>query len=379
VAVSLDTDFPGGNGLLLELDETPDRVAARFAIEPKNCPEPLWFHFRLTGLAGRPIRCVLANAEQTLGGQDWSRNRPVFRPAGGRWQRAQLPEPVPTPGGRTEWAWEFESPRDALEMAHCYPYLPEDLERTLEELERAFQIETIGVTPAGRRLIRLYSALPGPSRPAVLLTARHHAGETPGSWVLDGLLRRVADEDALRDKLTWWAVPIVNLDDVVAGSYGKDPWPHDCNRAYGEHTQRRVEAFAITADARRLKDGSARMLAADLHAPAHGELRSYVPLSGWDGSGEINPVGEEFANRFHAAVPEELRSPVAHRTPTVNTSRQPGMSCSRWMRNVLGVEAVSIETSYQGNGERYYDVEDYRRIGAALAETIADWLGVAGR
>lgn len=374
MTVHFDTDFPGGNGFLMELSETPEAATVRFAVEPKNCPEPLWFHFRLSGLSGRPVRCVMTNPEQTLGGWDWSRNRPAFRPTGGDWQRTPTAEPVKTAGGRCEWAWDIDPGGDVLEFANCYPYQPEDLENTLEELGPAFRTETIGVTPAGHELVRLYSDLPDAARPAVLLAARHHAGETPGSWVLDGLLRRVAEDESLRRAITFWAIPIVNIDDTVAGSYGKDPYPHDCNRAYGESTQRRPEMFAITNDARRLKDGSARLLGVDLHAPSHGEHRSYVPLSGWGGTGEINPIGEDFAERFNAAVPDRLRSPVAHVTPTGNYTRQPGMSFSRWMRNVLGVECVSLETSYQGNGDRYYTIEDYRTLGATLAETIADWL-----
>ncbi|MGC9455016.1 MAG: M14-type cytosolic carboxypeptidase [Phycisphaerae bacterium] len=371
--VQFETDFPGGNGLLMELDESPKGVNVRFAVEPKNCPEPLWFHFRVAGLTGRGVRCVMTNPEQTLGGPDWSHNRPVFRPAGGLWQRAPLPEALQTPGGRTEWAWDLGT-ADTVEFANCYPYQPEDLESTLDELDGVFQPETIGVTPAGRELVRLYSELPSDGKPAVLIAARHHAGETPGSWVLDGLLRQVAADESLLQAVTWWAIPIVNTDDTVAGSYGKDPYPHDCNRAYGESTQRRPEMFAITNDARRLRDASSRLLGVDLHAPSHGEQRSYVPLHGWDGSGEINPIAQDFAERFQSAVPEQLRSPEAHVKPTGNYARQPGMSFNRWMRNVLGVECVTLETSYQGNGERYYSIDDYRLLGATLAKTIADWL-----
>ncbi len=374
MAVSFQTDFPGGNGFLMELDESPERVVVRFAVEPKNCPEPLWFHFRLMGLAGRKARCVMTNPEQTLGGWDWSHNRPVFRPAGGDWRRTDPAEPLNTPGGRCEWAWDIDPGGDVLEFAHCYPYQPEDLENTLDELGAAFRPETIGITPGGCELVRLYSAPPGADRPAVLLAARHHAGETPGSWVLDGLLRHVATDERMLRAITWWALPIVNLDDVVSGSYGKDPLPHDCNRAYDQSTQRRPEAFAIVQDARRLRDGSARLLSVDLHAPSHGEQHTYIPLSGWDGSGEINPIGQDFADRFNSAVPDKLRSSIAHKTPKGNFSRQPGMSFSRWMRGVLGVESITLETSYQGNGRRYYAIDDYRRIGAALAQTIADWL-----
>jgi predicted deacylase len=242
----------------------------------------------------------------------------------------------------------------------------------------------IGVTYGNRPLGRVFNRLPDGARPGVYLTARHHAGETPGSWALDGLLRHVAADKRLYDPLVWWAVPFVDLDDVIAGSYGKDPFPHDCNRAYGPGGPRRPEASAIEPDLRRFKEAAKGMFFADLHAPGHGEQNSYVPLRGWDADSPINPIAEEFANRFQAAQPADLRSTVAHITPKPGgNSRYPGLCSNRWASEVLNVDAVCVEVSYQGNGRTYYTVGDYRRLGAALADTVAEWLlrpkGLAAR
>ena len=375
MAISLRTDFPGGNGLLLGADESGGRSALRFAAEPRNCPQALWFHFRLSGLGGRGVRVVLANPEQTLGGSDWSRNRPVCRCGDGPWARLGLPGRVDTAGGRVEWAWDIDADADEIEMAHCFPYQLAELEATLARLEGAFQAEMIGVTLAGRPMPRVFNRLPGGNQPGVFLTARHHAGETPGSWALDGLMRHVAAHTRLFEKIAWWAVPMVNLDDVIAGSYGKDPFPHDCNRAYGPGTPRRPEAFAVMRDAGRLKDTCTRMLFIDIHAPGHPERANYVPLRGWDNDSPITPIGEEFANRFLAAQPADIRSPKAHVTPKPGGNDvYAGTSSRTWAQTVLGVEAISLEISYQGNEEKDYAVEDYHRLGAALAETAAQWV-----
>ncbi len=374
MAITWSTDFPGGNGLLLGVEESDGSPVLRFAAEPKNCPQALWFHFRVGGLGGRGGSFVLANPEQTLGGADWSNNCLVWRRQGQPWQRTEKPRRIEAPGGRVEWAWRIDSDADAVELAACFPYQPSDLAATLEQLGGAFERADIGLTLSGRPLGRVFNRLPSADRPAVFLTARHHAGETPGSWVLDGLLRCVAGQQRLHETMTWWAVPMVNLDDVLAGSYGKDPFPHDCNRAYGPPGPRRPEIGAVMADARRLKAASGRMFFADLHAPGHGEQANYVPLRGWDADSPINPIGEAFANAFHAACPEEIRSPKAHVTPAPGPFIYGGMSSRNWAQTVLGVEAISLEISYQGNERKYYTVEDYRRLGAALADTLADWL-----
>lgn len=373
MAISFSVDFPGGNGLLLRADESGRRPVLSFAAEPKNCPQALWFHFRVSGLGGRGARVVLANPEQTLGGWDWSKDRLVWRSGQGAWDRTAAPTRIDTPGGRVEWAWDIDAEGDLIELANCFPYQLTELTSTMEQLGGAFQWTTIGVTLGGMTLPRVFTRLPDANRPAAFLTARHHAGETPGSWVLDGLLRRVAADRRLREEVTWWAVPLVNLDDVVAGSYGKDPCPHDCNRAYGPGP-RRPEIGAVMADARRLKEGSGRMFFADIHAPGHAERANYVPLRGWDADSPANPIAEEFANAFWAACPQDIRSPRAHVTPSPGASTYNGMSSRTWAQTVLGVEAVSLEISYQGNDSTHYGIEDYRRLGTALADTIGQWL-----
>lgn len=376
MTVTFRTDFPGGNGLLLESAANGEKTQVRFAAEPKNCPEAMWFYIRLAGLAGRATRLTLANPEQTLGGVNWSGNRPVFRRlidgAWTPWGRTSPPQAVAV-DGRVEWAWELP-PAAELEWAHCYPYLPTDLDATLAELSGAFKSTMLGLTYANRPLPRVFNRLAQKERPAVFITARHHAGETPGSWVLDGLLRQVAAQPRLQ-AIVWWAVPFVDLDDVLIGSFGKDPYPHDCNRAYGHAGPRRPEAAAVWADVQRLKDASSKLLFLDLHAPSHFEQTVYVPRRGWDPEAPISPIAEDFANRYNQAQPEDIRSPVAHITPAASSeSRHSGYSASRWASEIMGLEAVTIETSYQGNGRKAYEIDDYRRLGAALADVAGDWV-----
>jgi len=186
----------------------------------------------------------------------------------------------------------------------------------------------------------------------------------------------VAGKGPLCEQITWWAIPFVDLDDVIEGSYGKDPFPHDCNRAYGPSGPFRPEAGVVMAEAGRLKKASRRLFFADLHAPGHAERANYVPTRGWEADSPDSPIARPFAERLRAATPEDIRSPVAFITPRPGgNSRYPGLPSNRWARESLGAEAVSLETSYQGNETRDYTIADYRRLGAALAETIAAWLG----
>jgi len=372
--LKLHTDFLGGNGRLLGVEEAGARAVVRFAAEPRNCPLALWFHFRVTGLGERGARCVLANAAQTLGGEDWSNNRLVWRAPGRPWTRTGLPERLDAPGGLVEWAWDLPPDGDEAELAVCFPYQLADLQATLAELAGTFRAATVGLTPHGRELVRVFSDEGGPAKPAVFLTARHHAGETPGSWALDGLLRHVATTPRLLAAATWWAVPFVDLDDAAEGSYGKDPAPKDCNRAYGPGGPTRSEAAAVITDVRRLQKRCELRFFADLHAPSHHEQTVYVPIRGWTVDSPINPIGEAFAERLCARVPEDIRSPIAHVLPAPSSNPFVGFSSTRWAKEVAGVDAACVEFSYQGNGAKAYTLGDYHRLGAALAETLAEWV-----
>lgn len=373
MGIEFSTDFPGGNGLCLGIREgnTEEPVTVRFAAEPKNCPIALWFHFRVTGLAGRTLRLILANPEQTLGGLDWSKNKPVYRSPDTKWQRTDKPIAIATSGGRTEWAYDLPKAQDAVEFAFCFPYQGEDFEAAISEIGDSFHTEEIGISPHGRRILRVRNKYRASDLPGVFLTARHHAGETPGSWVLEGLLRYVARSPKLRESVAWWAVPFVSIDDVVEGSYGKDPWPWDINRAYMHVGLKRPEARAVAVDVRRWAKECKPLLFIDLHAPGHRERENYVniPLED-DEVFEQSPGAKPFAQAYLAQMPEDIRSSCAWKKRTSKVTRYEGLSSSAWARKELSIDAFTIETSYQGNEKVDYTIADYQRMGSALAETI---------
>jgi hypothetical protein len=192
--------------------------------------------------------------------------------------------------------------------------------------------------------------------------------------VLDGLLAYVAQSSKLRKSVAWWAVPLVNIDDVVEGAYGKDPWPWDINRAYSNSGLRRVEARAVALDIRRWAKECKPLLFIDLHAPTHKERQNYVSIpSESDPVFEQSPGAKSFAEMHLAQMPEAIRSSSAWKDTSGWVTRYEGLSSTAWVRKKLEIDAFTIETSYQGNEKMDYTIANYRRMGRALAETIAQW------
>ncbi len=71
------------------------------------------------------------------------------------------------------------------------------------------------------------------------MTARHHACETPGSFVLEGLLEEVLTGQGeavgwLREQGEVLGLPFMDRDGVERGEEGRGRSPHDHNRDYGE-------------------------------------------------------------------------------------------------------------------------------------------------
>jgi hypothetical protein len=370
-----------GNGQILRATRRRGRRHVQFMSEPRASPEPLWFHVSAEGAGGELVRFEWMNADGCLGlggRRELAGVRPVVRVDRGDWARADSVTVRARPGGGHSLSFATPGPCGRADAAFCYPYGPADLEQTLSQLGGAWAVDKIGLTGSGRPIPRLRTRGDG-RKPGVYLVARQHAGETPGSWVLDGILRVVAgarQRDILR-KVAWRAVPFVDLDGVVEGDYGKDAMPYDFNRAWLAAPMR-PEVLCVQADVRSPARRAAMRLLLDLHAPGGGEHAFYIHVARDERSPEERTAGLSFGRclaRHFAELPAEslVRVPrYASRWPDAGTA-------SSWAWDHMdGLLGVGVETSYQCVEEGAWLTPDgYREIGARLARAAAEW--VAGR
>ena len=132
---------------------------------------------------------------------------------------------------------------------------------------------------------------PANRRPAIWVSARHHAWECGGSWVGAGLAEWLVSDDQqaqwLRQHAEIFVVPLLDVDHVASGDGGKHGEPQDHNLDWSDQphwpevaaTQKRILALAAAG----------RMnLFLDLHNPSPGNKqqtayvieKAYMPEKG---------------------------------------------------------------------------------------------------
>jgi hypothetical protein len=371
--------FEGGNARIERIFRDEQTDVVYFSAEhKKGGPQALWFFLRVEGVKGPNLRCVLTNPSQILGGGgSWRHNSPVFRFGNGPWSRIGQVTRRPNEHLVPEVVLAMEVPpnESVVEIAACYPYLQEDLDATLtgSDPNSIWSKATIGYSAEGNPMTRVYNDLGDEdrSKPGLFFIARQHAGETPGSWLLDGILRHLASDEgvSLSKEFCIWAVPIADPDSVVCGAYGKDQFPWDINRAWDRVT--RPEIHAIQTDLIRWTGRCRPHMIVDLHAPGYSEHGFYfwaptVPYS-------VARLTHTVARQFRERVPEHLRGsePAYRQWGATQTSVHQGASCIAFGIQRLGIPTATLEVSYQGPEPGVcYTQEEYRLLGRVLIETL---------
>lgn len=144
---------------------------------------------------------------------------------------------------------------DVVLFAHCYPYTLTDLECFLERKMLRRRDVRMMKLQIGRSIsgLPLYVLRLGDSsktfetcsgsgslrnhvkRKSLVFMARQHSGETPASYVLEGIVDALVENkefDQLKKQFVIHIVPMVNPDGVFYGNYRTNLSGHDLNRRW---------------------------------------------------------------------------------------------------------------------------------------------------
>ncbi|MCC7374203.1 MAG: succinylglutamate desuccinylase/aspartoacylase family protein [Verrucomicrobiales bacterium] len=194
------------------------------------------FHFRLQGRPGARLTLEFVNLDNVWNGQPGSIARELkaaaISPDGQTWTMVPTQE---LPGNRIQFTVDLPGPQ--LYVARIEPYRLSDLDRLLTEIRghSKVRITPVGKTVEGRPLeILRVGSDQAPFR--VFLRARAHPWESGGNWVVEGLVRRLLqNDDEARQYLRHYAVyilPMANKDGVAHGRTRFNALGRDLNRQW---------------------------------------------------------------------------------------------------------------------------------------------------
>ncbi len=230
--LNISACFDSGAIELVRLDDPAD---IRLRLRKDNAADfHQWFHFRLMGAAGTPVRMVFENAATAAYPDGWRDYRCVASYDRQHWFRIDS-----TRYENGELIVEHRPERDSVYYAYFEPYSHErhlDLLARVEASPHA-RVRHLGSTVEGRDLDLVVIGEEAPGRAPVWIIARQHPGETMAEWFVEGLLERLLDgadpvARTLREQALLYIVPNMNPDGAVRGNLRTNAAGRNLNREW---------------------------------------------------------------------------------------------------------------------------------------------------
>ena len=305
-----------------------------------------WFHFRLMGAAGKPVRMVFENAASAAYPDGWRDYRCVASYDRQRWFRI-----ASTRYENGELIVEHTPERDSVYYAYFEPY---SHERHLDLIGEAqgsglCQLDDLGSTLDGRDINLLTVGNQVASDLKVWLIARQHPGETMAEWFVDGFLRRLLDwqdplSRALLEHATFYIVPNMNPDGGVRGNLRTNAAGANLNREWlAPSAERSPEVLCVRQ--------KMQETGVDLFLDIHGdEAIPYVFVAGTEG---VPGYGERIA-----ALEARFKETLALASPDFQDTHgydkdAPGEAnlslATNWVGHTFGCLAFTLEMPFKDN------------------------------
>ncbi len=378
MSLKLESKFPGGNARRLLVKTDGEVPVVSFAADPCQGPECLWFNFRLVETAPETVKTekvqlVLKYFDNLYGSGDPIRVRPVCKHQNQDWVRMKPGKIAVGEDGQHSVSWIIDYPKPSVEVAVCFPYGSQEIKQMIDKTRGYWKSDTIGLTQSGRPIQRLSNnaGTPGGDMPGIYLIARQNPGETPGSWVLDGLLRELAR--TRNQRCLFWVIPLADIDGIIRGEYGKKNYPFNLNRSWGDSFYRH-ETLVIQNDLKRWQKRCKPVLGINFQSPGicHTEgIHCYLP----DGERfpDLHKLSTAWANNLANRLPAKFTA-TAKDFKKSATQRPGGLENDfiSYACESLKISAVTLLSPYSMAGDNLLSRKCYRESGKTIAMGILD-------
>ena len=377
----IDSDFVGGG---VENVHFIDKTHIEFSAPMGGSPQSLWYYFRVNGGKGEKLHFSQKGLNKVLGVKEsrgYAPVVPVFKNEDNEWERICEDDIAYC---EEQLSYEFSVTPECNEfyLAFCYPYLLEDFMRFIQKQNTALiAVRTLGKTQEGRDypcVLVGYPEKPEVNK-AVLLFARQHAGEVSASFVLEGFLASLLGDKVNAKKALESTVfcifPIVDLDSVQSGRYGKDRYPIDFNRDWS-HNPYHCEIGLIQKELDRLSNRYSLVWGFDLHAPQPGGA-SYMPpnrnntagSAQWEQMWSFALAYEDFCKKAGCSFHVNDVDTAVLNWGTINFHSL----INRYIEQKYGCHLLCFEYTYHRTQDNtVITPKDWRKMGDVLFNTLAE-------
>ena len=349
----IGTDFPGGNIIL-------DRIEGETVYVERDLrdTEDDWFYWAFSvedtdEYAGKTVTFVFPSTSRV------GRFGAAVSHDLKNWKWSES-------GSEDRFSYTFSAGEKKVFFAHHMLYPTERFDALC--LRNGLEKEVFALSVKGRPLPAVRF---GHGDKWILLTARHHACESTGSYVLEAVSETLMK--ALPEGYSVLVVPFVDYDGVLDGDQGKNRRPHDHNRDYtGEpiyDVVRKMIAFGKGHDLR---------YTFDFHSPWHiGEQNDHVFFS------RSTEAMEPFTNRFGEFMKVETARNEMKYTgkwdvgPNEMWNNEASPNSKNYFSKQESVRlSISMETPYFGveDGSGKVSQDALTELGKAFARSLIGYI-----
>lgn len=346
----IDSKLEGGNIQVISIGENQ----ARLAVELRDTVGD-WFYwgFRVTGAAGRTVTFTFEDG-QRVGYYGAAVSHDQIH-----WQWTNTAS-----ADYRSFTYAFGPEENEVYFNHSMRYSTAQFASLCTELGLETRILT--VSERGRPVPYVEF---GSGEDVLLFTSRHHACESTGTYVLEGVIRELYKHPIENYKVI--AIPFADMDGVVDGDQGKARSPHDHGADYEK------ERYASVRAIKQMFAGNPPVLCLDLHSPWHfSGIHDVVHIVRKAFS---TPQQMRFGSLLTARNqqnPGALRYDTANDLPFgVDWNTKFGGNLSAYMAVRPGVKlSTGIETPYFGKADNVVSQSKLIELGVCMAQAVGDFL-----
>ncbi len=372
--ITIDAGFDSGNIEVLSIDG----ASARLAIRRDNASDFFqWFHFRVSGCAGRSLELRITGLASAAYPDGWVGYRACVSEDRDTWVRAETRYEAAVDGGTMTIRYTPESA--TCWFAYFAPYSMERHHDLVAEFAANDGVthRVLGTSLDGQPIDCLGV---GDGEKQIWLIARQHPGESMAEWWMEGALDMLTDHAdpharALRKRCRFHIVPNCNPDGSRRGHLRTNAVGVNLNREWHEPSaERSPEVLAI----RNAMDETGVHFAMDVHGD---EAIPAVFFAGFEGiPGWTEAQGEGY---------RRYRAILERRTPDFQTKRgypvaRPGKANLSMATNQIaerfGAVSMTLEMPFKDNDDlpdpvQGWSPERSQLLARECLASLLEWLG----